>query len=255
VQRAASIFVVVCSTTFAQTPKPAFEVASVKLHQEQAGPRVFIVDGGPGSDDPGEMRYLGIPLRGPIADAYGIQSHDEMLGLPGWIDTVRYDIIAKVPVGTTKSDFRLMLQDLLAERFHLSVHYEKKILPLYELVVGKGGPKLKASSGDTTPRRSDPNPRGYLLVDHNISTTTLAGILMQGVSGRLVVDKTGLAGRYDVTLGFRPIEWDTSAPDRAVEPFPNVFTAVQDLGLKLEEKSGPRDVLVVDHLDREPTEN
>jgi uncharacterized protein (TIGR03435 family) len=253
----AGILVLSCSGAFGQTPngQPAFEVASVKLRPEQPGSQFMVMDGGPGSADPGHLRYLGIPLTGAIVEAYEVRIN-EISGLPKWIENDKFDIEAKVPAGTNRHELHLMLQNLLAERFHLTVHSVKKDLPYYELVVGKSGSKMRPSSSDSTTVELIPGPKGYSLKTPSMSMTYLAGVLEMGMNSRRVVDKTGLAGRYDIALDFRPIEWDLAAPDSHVGAFPNAFAAVQEqLGLKLEEKTGPRDVLVIDRLDREPTEN
>ncbi len=149
---------------FGQTPngQPAFEVASVKQHPEQPGSQFIVMDGGPGSADPGHLRYLGIPLTGAIVEAYEVRI-DEISGLPKWIETDKFDIEAKVPPGTTRHELHLMLQNLLAERFHLTAHSVKKDLPYYELVVGKNGLKMRASSSDSTTISLVPGSQGHSL--------------------------------------------------------------------------------------------
>jgi uncharacterized protein (TIGR03435 family) len=277
-----------------------FEVASVKPASPQANGSVGM-RGGPGSRDPGRIAYTNVSLINVLVNAYDVLS-DQISG-PNWLDSSRYDIDAKIPADTTREQFRVMLQNLLAERFHLGLHREKKDFPVYELVVAKGGPKLKRSVPDrdgSTPLPA-PNGRGGA-TDHNgfplagphstaqqsvngvakmagnqITMATLAqflkfpmGFLVGnnsiGMSNARVVDKTGLDGEYDITLEY---EWPgqivapapgrgggPADPPQAAEPAPDLFTALQQqLGLRLERTKEPFDVLVIDHLDKTPTEN
>src|SRR5262249_3697028 len=136
-----------CSTAlcFAQTGnlQPSFEVASIKPAAPPSDPHRIMVGmrGGPGTPDPGQISYFNVTLRNVLMTAYDVK--DYQISGPGWLGSERYDIIAKVPPGTTKEQLRLMLQNLLAERFQVSLHHESKELPMFALVVAKGGPKMK----------------------------------------------------------------------------------------------------------------
>ena len=103
--------------------------------------------GGPGSPDPGQITYSNVSLKQVLTNAYGIKSYQ--ISGPKWLDSERFDIVAKIAMGSTKEQFQMMLQNLLAERFKLAVHHETKELPIYALVVGKGGPKLKETVDDS----------------------------------------------------------------------------------------------------------
>ena len=127
-----------CVLTFGQT----FETASVK--RAVAGDRVRTSMRDPGSADPGQITFTSVTLMNVLLRAYDVKSF-QAVG-PDWLNSERYDVLAKVPEGTSKEQCNLMLQHLLAERFHLSAHQEKRQLQGYELVVGKSGSKLKASS-------------------------------------------------------------------------------------------------------------
>jgi uncharacterized protein (TIGR03435 family) len=129
-------FVALASLAFAQTPSSQkFEVASVKIVTSgSAGVR-----GGPGTSSPERITYLGIPLMRLITQAYGVQAFQ--VSGPDWLWNERYEIIANLPPGTTKDDLKLMVQNLLAERFLLRLHLETKERPLYQLIVAKGGLK------------------------------------------------------------------------------------------------------------------
>jgi len=265
-----------CVLTFGQT----FETASVK--RAVAGDRVRTsMRGGPGSADPGQITFTSVTLMNVLLRAYDVKSF-QAVG-PDWLNSERYDVLAKVPEGTSKEQCNLMLQHLLAERFHLSAHQEKRQLQGYELVVGKSGSKLKASSEidevsgeEARPPKVDAN--GFPQLEH-------PGIaMMEGIKGKSVVtfltaraqtlaplverlsrefrlpilDKTGLPGKYDFKLEFAPEAPGAISTNRPEldDSAPNLITAVQQqLGLKLTPSKVPTDVVVVDRADRVPVEN
>jgi uncharacterized protein (TIGR03435 family) len=178
--------------------------------------------GGPGTSDPGQVTYNNVTLKNLLMTAYGVKIYQ--ISGPGWLDTERYDILAKLPPDATKEQFALMLQNLLAARFKMTLHHETKNLPLYELVVAKNGPKLKQSVDDpnapppgTMPAMGKDGvpkmpPSGAMMTGMNgsfrmgankQSMSNLAEMLTNQV-GSPVVDKTGLTGEYDYTLEFSP---------------------------------------------------
>jgi uncharacterized protein (TIGR03435 family) len=172
-----------------------------------------------------------------IETAYGVR--DDQLSGPGWIETVRYDVVAKPPAGVTQSQLRPMLQSLLAERFRLVAHHESKDKRVYELVVVKSGSKLRESTGPRTFFTSRP----ALISGTRVSMRELAAAL-SSLLDRQVVERTGLSGVYDVKVQWTP---DSTSGDLEV----SLFTAVQEqLGLKLESSTGAVDVLVIDHIER-----
>jgi uncharacterized protein (TIGR03435 family) len=127
----------------AATP-PSFEVASVKPSAPQPPGRMYVgTTGGPGSADPGQFRVTANTLKNLLMRAYGVK--DDQIAGPDWLDSERYDIVAKVPKGATKDDLKPMLQGLLAERFKLTLRHESKDMPMYALVVSKRGLKIKES--------------------------------------------------------------------------------------------------------------
>jgi uncharacterized protein (TIGR03435 family) len=164
----------------------------------------------------------------------------------GWLDTRCYDVDAK-PEGDTGLSYeqaKAPLQHLLIQRFQLTSHRESKDMSGYALVVAKGGPKLK-KTGDSA-------KEGYIfsggLRGESMSMSTLAGMLTLFVK-QPVVDKTGITGDYEIDLKFAASETTDSS-------FPSVFTAVQEqIGLKLEPQKVPVEMLVIDHLEKVPTEN
>ena len=145
----ASLALFTSSMVFGQSTAslPSFEVASVKVAEQpkpDAQGRLFIMRGcrgGPGTTDPGTLTCNNTPLRQLLVTAYTLKNY-QVEG-PAWLDTDGYDIVAKVLAGTTKEDFNLMLQSLLAERFKVAVHRETKSMQVYALSIGKGGPKVK----------------------------------------------------------------------------------------------------------------
>ncbi len=145
----AGLAILASSMAFGQNtePRPSFEVASVKVAEApkpDAQGRMFIMRGcrgGPGTNEPGQLTCTNTPLRQLVITAYGLKNY-QVEG-PAWLDTDGYDIAAKVPAGTTKEQYNLMLQSLLAERFKVAVHRETKSMQVYALSIGKGGPKLK----------------------------------------------------------------------------------------------------------------
>jgi uncharacterized protein (TIGR03435 family) len=137
-----------------------------------------------------------------------------------------------------------LLRQLLQRRFHLSTHREQKVVTGYAVVIAKGTPKLQTSKGDPTLINIFPEK----VIARPVSMKTFAATLSIP-SGRPVVDKTGLTGTYDVDLSYAPANDSNSS-------LPDLFTALQEqLGLKLESQKVPIEMLVIDHLDRIPTEN
>lgn len=197
--------------------------------------------------------YRYASVKNLLMTAYGLP-FQQVLG-PPWIDSERYDIAAKAPAGATKEQVNVMLQNLLADRFKLSVHRETKQLPLYELVVGKNGSKMRDSDPNASGgRRTRYVGRNYVVTNPKASMAEAIQVI-NAFLDRPVVDKTGLTGTYNLKLTYTP---DTPG-NRRSEPDPNdisIFTAVQEqLGLRLKAKTGPVDVVVVDKGEKTPTEN
>jgi uncharacterized protein (TIGR03435 family) len=245
--------------------QPSFEVASIKpAVLPPPGRGGFIVRGGPGSSDPSLATFANIDLFSLVAMAYGVKRHE--LSGPEWLKTMRFDISARVPRETTPEQYRMMLQELLAERFKLTVHREKKELQVYELVVAKNGLKLKKSALDSEaavlglqppPPMSSP-PLGFQgpvnVVLTEASMERLANVL-SGLLGEPVTDGTGLHGNYDIKL--RALIAGHPAPEgSAANADPELFEALpEQLGLRLVRAKRLIDILVVDRMERMPTEN
>ena len=264
-----------CGPAFGQNTacKLEFEAASVKRSQLPAHGRVLVGGrGGPGSADPGGVAYSFMPLKWLLAIAYRVKQHQ--ISGPGWLETERYDIVATIPGGTSKAQFPIMLQTLLTARFGIELHHETRELPLYELSVAKNGPKLKPPAADPNARgasRMSLTPGGFHLEEHTEPASHLAVILEDQLASP-VVDKTG--GTFDFTLDFSRESVQNSALARLPPPppanplgpvaapagdpteAPSLFTAVQEqLGLKLDKKRGPLDVIVLDRAEKVPKED
>jgi bla regulator protein BlaR1 len=259
-----------------------FEVASVRRVEipttVNGGVPVFPPTGGIGTSDPIRITYRGTWLGPLIADAFGVRG-DQISGL-GSVSKERYDIVANIPQGATKEQFNVMLGNLLRDRFHLRFHLESKILPVYALRVTKNGPKFKE-----TARRADdatvpsggigapdaqgcptlppnyqgmvgrPSPGEVCWAAQDVPIAKLAGLIEQP-AGRPIVDETGLAGHYDFKIHYEVMVRRTADAGVAPDPAPIIFTAVQEqLGLKLESSTSSFPQLVIDSIDRDPTDN
>jgi uncharacterized protein (TIGR03435 family) len=190
--------------------------------------------------------------------AFSIQPYQ--LSALSWMESERFTVNARVPVGTTVEQLRLMQQNLLAERFKLTYHHEEKEMPRWELVVAKGGPKLKASVGE--PTGTDGREAGATITpDGRVSAqyidqsmAELSAILSKQVH-MPVTDITGLTGKFDFTLTWA-MDRGGPSPASDADSGPTIFNALQtQLGLKLEQKKGPVDRLVIDHAERVPAGN
>lgn len=249
-----------------------FDVASVKPDESgRAGSDGFQVAYG-------TLTVRNVSLKMLIQAAYRTQG-PRILGGPTWLSSDRYDVIAKGPATANKEQVWLMLQSLLADRFKVHLHSESKDLPIYELQVAKGGPKLPKRDDSDCGDASSPDPSGRLSVNpcgalvsfwapqggviqgQKVGIPELANTLTAFVD-RPVVDRTGLRGTFDVELRWTPDDYHFAAGQSEVphvaespEPGPSIIAAVQEqLGLKLTSVKGPIEVLVIDHAEK-PTGN
>jgi uncharacterized protein (TIGR03435 family) len=230
-------------TLAAGAQTPGFDVASIKPAGSAGG-------GSSIRPSPGRVSMENVSLKKLILNAYGIpDDQGYALAGPDWLTTESFDIQATFPADTPLPQIRLMIQALLAERFKLTLHREKRQLPIYTLVVTKNGPKIHAVE-DGPPRTSGVPGR---LEATRITMQKLADLLSRQ-AGLPVVDSTGLKGVFDFTLTWSPDEAAATPTDGAAAP--SIFTALQEqLGLKLESGKGPVEILVVDHMEKAPTGN
>ncbi len=243
---AGSVAIAAAQTSASQTAAPAFEVASIRPHQPPLQTIMGFEASGP------RLKLEGYTLRGLIMEAYGLRNYQ--VSIPAE-DNTFFDVAAKAEGegSPTRAEFRQMLQSLLAERFHLKFHYEPKEMPVYALVVGKGGTKFKESSPDTISKGlfMGVNGRNQVITAPRETMDSLANDIWGSFVDRPVVDRTDLHGMYNIRLEATPAF-------RLANPQPediSIFTAVQEqLGLKLEPTKADVQVLVVDHAEK-PLEN
>jgi uncharacterized protein (TIGR03435 family) len=254
-------------------PQPAFEVASVK--QNKSGDQSTRMQYLPG----GKLSAANIPVYFIIASAYSVPAQSVRLsGGPDWTRSERYDIEAVAEKDAIPADaspqvrndlMRLMLQKLLADRFKLTIRREMKEIPVYAVVVSKGGPKLqksKIAQKDCVTNPSDVACRfgggqGRGIHGEAISVSEVA-TFVENWSDRPVVDQTGLQGLFKIdTDGWQPLlprQGPAAESDEAravADPSrPTLFEVFEQLGLKLESKKAPMETFVIEHVEK-PTEN
>jgi uncharacterized protein (TIGR03435 family) len=206
------------------------------------------------------FRTGNLSIRDLIQYAYNLPK-SQILGGPQWLNSTMYDIDAKsgpeadARLKTISGDDaaqqkRLMVQGLLAERFALAAHNETRELPVYDRVLAKGGPKFQPSTRDGT---TVDTGRSRLHVAGSDDTIGLLARELAQSQGRVVLNKTGLSGRYDLTLRWTPDDAPPPLLNGAPDPNapPGLFTAIQEqLGLKLEPGKGPVEVLVIDRIEQ-----
>jgi uncharacterized protein (TIGR03435 family) len=266
--------------------RPAFEVASVKPNT--SGEARVMIRTEPG----GRFVAVNVPLRVLIRNAYGIAEDSRIVEAPGWIETARFDVVAQPPDGTAAlipggavGPMNLMLQSLLEERFQLVVRRETRELPMYVLARAGGGtpgPRLRPTAVDCVEilarlyppagRGPAPPPPAFVpgqappcgstggpgrLIAQGMTMTGLAANLAGRVQ-RIVADKTGLSGNFDLDLEWTPDPFQGSGalgpppgvPPRIVDGTGlSIFTALREqLGLTLESARGPADVLIIERV-------
>ena len=229
---------------------PSFEAASIKPSKPTGGGRSVLT--GPG----GRLTAEDATLRMLAAYAFQVREF-QITGGPRWMDTDRFDIVAKPQTAARPEEARAMLQTLLADRFRFRFHRESREMPVLALVVGKNGPRLKEAKGDSgAATRGLQGGRGQLTglgADMGMLAGRLAAALKQPV-----VDRTGLGGRYDFKLQWTPDPPPARVPEEfasAPPPGPSLFASLeQQLGLRLERQKGAVEFLVIDGAER-PGEN
>lgn len=252
-----------------------YEVTSIKANKSGEGITKFFYS-------PDGLDATNVSLRMLIQHAYGIEEQ-QLAGAPSWLDSERYDVNAKMDPSVADQLRKLdpeegrtarqkMLQSLLADRLKLVIHRDSKELPIYALAVAKNGPKLQeAKPGDTYPNGiKGPNGVGAAgMMRMGYGELTAQGVpiisMVRSLTMQLhrtVIDQTGLTGKYDFSLHWTPDDGALSVKDGAGSlpagssaasdsSGPSIFTAIQEqLGLKLESKKGPVEIVVIDHVER-----
>ena len=212
------------------------------------------------------MTTTNVTVNWLIKFAYNVHAH-QIEGGPAWLDSARYDVVGRpdTPGQPNKDQMKLMIQKLLADRFQLKFHTEKRELPVYAMVVLKSGAKITVSAADPNafPGIGFAQGPGVLsLIGRNTGLDGVARALQSNVLDRPVVDQTGLTGRYDFNLKFTPDQsqianFGTLPPGAANDPDapPDIFAAFeQQLGMKLLSTKAIVDVMVIEKIER-PSEN
>ncbi|MES1260293.1 MAG: TIGR03435 family protein [Acidobacteriota bacterium] len=238
------------------TPRLEFEVATVRSSLPPQGDLIHI---NLGTVRNGRVTFANASLSDCLKFAYGIVSSAQISG-PDWITSkaVRFDIVAQAPAGVPREQLQKMLQTLLADRLKLVLHHEQKDLPFLALVPGRNGPKLHEAKPDSAGSADNvavrPHIPGYIHGD-KMSMEFLATLLSR-FQRETVVNMTGLNGLFEVKLEWTPDDGRAVTAPTDIPDGPSIFTAVQEqLGLRLETRKGPLDVLVVDHAEQVPAEN
>lgn len=254
---------------------PTFDVSSVK----RAGPSTVRhrISGGPGTASPGQLTCQAVTLKQLVCRAYNIQQY-QFAG-PAWMNNDEFDIVAKIPAGATKTDLNLMIRDLLATRFGLVSHTESRQMAVFEMVEAKGGVRLRSPAAPAHEEVGDEGAaRPQFTRDEKGDPELKAGVPMMmsfrgnggmRISARMqpilnlfsmlyfqldrpVIDRIGLPGLYDFNLDYSP----ENSRNPELYTAPPLLTAIEkQLGLKLIPKTAPVDVLVIDQVNRVPTEN
>jgi uncharacterized protein (TIGR03435 family) len=237
------------------TASPGIEVATIKpTKPDEQG--FMLVFGG------GRFQTKNISLSKLLAFSYGVQQK-QLVGLPSWADTDKYDIDAKPDTEGTpdKKQLQGMVQKLIADRFSVTFHREKRELPVYVLSVGKTGSKISKSEDPSGLPGFGLRGMGDVMI-HSATMSDFAGMMQETVLDRPVLDQTGLDGRYDFTLRWTPDDSQFGGmpakmppPTDNSSPPPNLYTAIQEqTGLKLDATKAPADVMIIDHVAK-PSEN
>jgi uncharacterized protein (TIGR03435 family) len=234
---------------------PGIEVATIKPSQPDEPGFMLVFNGG-------RFQTKNISLSRLLAFSYGVQQK-QLVGLPPWADTDKYDINAKPDTEGTpnKKQLQVIVQKLIADRFKVTFHNEKRDLPVYVLSVAKTGAKINKSEIQSSLPGFGFRGQGDLVVRAS-TMGDFASMMQETVLDRPVIDQTELDGRYDFTLKWTPDDSQfggrvarTPPPPDNANPPPNLYTAIQEqTGLKLDATKAPVDVIVIDHAEK-PSEN
>lgn len=250
----------------ALSANPVFDVASIHPNNSDHTARTHIYS----YADHGHFVAINATVMQLLQYAY-ILPESRILDAPAWTKSAKYDIegksdpgfaekLAALPYSEAKAQLLKMVQTLLTDRFHLAAHLESRELPVYDLVVSKGGAKFASvkDEGTTIDSGTHSGSTTITIKSSSHATADLAEMLAR-FTGRVVLDKTGLEGNYTISLKFAADDARSGVPNTetvsAPDAGPSVFTALKEqLGLELKSSKAAVDVLVIDHIDP-PTEN
>jgi uncharacterized protein (TIGR03435 family) len=231
---------------------PAFAVATIKPSPPDAAPVIQIRGN--------RFATEGTTFVDVFKYAFNVHP-DQVVGGPEWLRTQKFDILAdpETEKRPTSDQMKAMVQQLLVDRFHLVMHHEQKILPVYALTITADPPKLTKSTADPSGIPAVAyNPKGELHVG-NATMANFVTFLQRFALDRPAVDQTGIAGHFDLVLRWTPDNFQTAEkpddPKQDPSAPPTLLTAIKEqLGLKLQPTKAATDVFVIDHLER-PSEN
>jgi uncharacterized protein (TIGR03435 family) len=258
-----TLFVLAAASAFAQNPPvPAFDVASVKINQQYQSddvhtwPRKVEVT-------PGNLSMRNVSMFELIKWAYHVQKYqiaipsgfESRSGGEAMVDSLRYDVQAKCSKPVSEEEMRPMLQTLLAERFHLALHRETRTMSVYALVEAKGGHKMRPSQLTKAEDGSQDPQRGNVV--RGVSLQEMAGELADSRDFNMaLIDATGLKGRFDFEINIRKYVPQMKPGDPPFDIISILQEALQkEIGLKLDSRKAPIEVLVIDKIDKAPAEN
>jgi uncharacterized protein (TIGR03435 family) len=249
------LIAVIATSIYAQQPQ--FEVATLK--RSTPVPLGTPLPINLGSFVNGTAMLTNATLSECLQFAYGVVADAQIAG-PDWIKSreVRFDIVGKTGPDVARDQALLMMQHLLGERLKLSLHHEPREMPFLALVVAKNGPKLRPAKTDTPSAEIPPQIPGRLL--HSQMPMSTLATLLSRFERQIVIDMTGLTGRFSVDLQWTPDVLGGAVPVVNGKPVsadgPSLPTALQEqLGLRLESRKGPVDVVVVDRAEKVPLDN
>ncbi len=233
-----------------------FEVASIKPSPEKidtsSGPVFFGSKGGPGTEDPVRYSCNFCDISDLVSMAYDVPDYRIVGTKP--LTANRFSVVATIPVGATRDEFRRMLQNLLAERFGLKVHREVRQMNTYRLLVSRGGVKLKPNV-DGVPTEAKSRGEKPQVGYHYKAQATMADFA-RVVEGRIrqpVVNDTGLTGKYDFDLSWSFDDLDTD--EKSPSDLPTLRSAMELVGLRLESHKEQVEVIVIDDVAKSPISN
>jgi uncharacterized protein (TIGR03435 family) len=237
---------------------PGFDVAVIRPNPGDTTGHSHIWS----SASDGNFKAQNVTAMELIRYAYGM-AETRITGGPAWMRSAKWDMEAKSDPATdarlrgldsapAREQKQHMLQALLSDRFGLRVHQETRELPIYALVVAKGGPRFQPSKvNGTTVNKGNAS----ITVTGSDHTVALLAEQLSRSLGRIVVDQTGLDGRFELSLKWTPDDAAAGTGTALAETGPSIFTAIQEqLGLKLKSRKGPVPILVIDHIDL-PSQN
>ncbi len=248
------------SVALSQSPKPKDSFDAAEIQSSNPGDQWATIAILPN----GRIRVHNATLRMLIAAAYNVDV-DRVTGGPNWLDSDRFDVAAKTAPTASQDSRLLMVQTLLAERFKLVIHHDKKVTQIYTLTVGKSGPKFQPTTGSEKDCSTvDGVPDQIHIGCHDFTMKDLAEFLPQAAGGYLalpVVDLTDLTGAYDFQLDWMNRRSYDAAMAKSSAGAPkdplavSIFDAVERIGLILEKRDNTKEVIVVDTIERAPTQN